>query len=155
VLGDARLTVTRQPNDQFDILLIDAFSSDAVPAHLLTVEAIKTYLTKIKPDGIVILHLSNRNLDLRGPAQAAAIASGGHGLLQRHVGDPQKPFMWESSEDAVIIARNEAALAPYAHDPRWTRAKTSVRPWTDDYTNVAASLVARMRQDWAERGKKR
>jgi spermidine synthase len=155
VLGDARLTVTRQPNDQFDILLIDAFSSDAVPAHLLTVEAIKTYLTKIKPDGIVILHLSNRNLDLRGPAQAAAVASGGHGLLQRHVGDPQKPFMWESSEDAVIIARNEAALAPYANDPRWTRAKTSVRPWTDDYTNVAGSLVARMRQDWAERGKKR
>ena len=91
VLGDARLTVTRQPNDQFDILLIDAFSSDAVPAHLLTVEAVKTYLTKIKPDGIVILHLSNRNLDLRNPAQAVAIAAGGHALLQllrRHLRMP-------------------------------------------------------------------
>jgi SAM-dependent methyltransferase len=154
VLGDARLTVTRQPNDQFDILLIDAFSSDAIPAHLLTVEAVKTYLAKIKPDGIVILHLSNRNLDLRNPAQAVAIAAGGHALLQHHGADPDKPFMWESSEDALIIARNEAALAPYASDPRWTRAVATVRPWTDDYTNLIGSLIAQMKYNWEARAQK-
>ncbi len=153
VLGDARLTVTRKPDDSYDILLIDAFSSDAVPAHLLTVEAVRTYLTKIKPDGIVILHLSNRNLELRSPAQAAAIAAGGHALLQRHVSDPKNPFMWESSEDAVIIARSEAALAPYAADPRWTRAKATVRPWTDDYTNVIGAMTARMKEKWFEKKK--
>ncbi len=152
-LGDARLTVTRQADNQFDILLIDAFSSDAVPAHLLTVEAIKTYLAKIKPDGVVILHLSNRNLDLMGPAQAAALAAGGHALVQRHIGDPQKPFMWESSEDAVIIARDAAALAPYAWDGRWTAAKAAVRPWTDDYTNIVGALVSRMRERWGEKTK--
>lgn len=148
VLGDARFTVTRQPDDQYDILLIDAFSSDAVPAHLLTVEAVKTYLTKIKPDGIVILHLSNRNLDLRRPAQAVAIAAGGHALLQQYQSDPEKPFLWESSEDALIIARNEAALAPYLADPNWTRAVATVRPWTDDYTNLIGSLIAQMRINW-------
>jgi SAM-dependent methyltransferase len=154
VLGDARLTITRQPNDQYDILLIDAFSSDAVPAHLLTVEAVKTYLSKIKPDGIVILHLSNRNLDLRSPAQAVAIAAGGHALLQQHPGDPDKPFMWESGEDALIIARNEAALAPYISDPKWTRAVATVRPWTDDYTNLIGSLISQMKINWAARAKK-
>ena len=154
VMGDARLTVTKQANDQFDILLIDAFSSDAVPAHLLTVEAIRTYLTKIRPDGVVILHLSNRNLDLRGPAEAAALAAGGYALAQHHSADPSHPFMWESDEDALIIARNEAALAPYASDPRWTRAKTTVRPWTDDYTNIIGALASRMRQNWAAKMKR-
>ncbi|HEY2359258.1 MAG TPA: fused MFS/spermidine synthase, partial [Phenylobacterium sp.] len=62
VLGDARLTLAEQPTDLFDILLIDAFSSDAVPTHLLTEEAVRGYLTHIKPDGVLILHLSNRNL---------------------------------------------------------------------------------------------
>ena len=109
----------------------------------------KTYLTKIKPDGIVILHLSNRNLDLRGAAQAVAIAAGGHALLQHHEAAPDKPFMWESSEDALIIARNEAALAPYVSDPKWTRAVATVRPWTDDYTNLVGSLIAQMKINWA------
>ncbi len=153
VLGDARLTVTRQPNDQFDILLIDAFSSDAIPAHLLTVEAVKTYLSKIKPDGIVILHLSNRNLNLRDPAEAVAIAAGGHALFQHYESDPQKPFMWESSEDVLIIARNEAALAPYVSDPSWRRATATVRPWTDDYTNLVGALISQTKINWAARAK--
>jgi SAM-dependent methyltransferase len=150
VIGDARLTVTRQPKDRFDILLIDAFASDSVPAHLLTVEAVKTYLERIKPDGIVILHLSNRNLDLRSPAMAVAQAAGGAGLLQRHVEAPGAPPMWESSEDALIIARDPAALAPYAADPRWTASDpTRARPWTDDYTNLAGALYARQKERWA------
>ena len=62
VIGDARLTLARQAPDQLDVLLIDAFSSDAVPAHLLTVEAVRGYLTKLKPDGVLILHLSNLEL---------------------------------------------------------------------------------------------
>ncbi|MFI4966116.1 MAG: spermidine synthase, partial [Caulobacterales bacterium] len=82
VLGDARLTVAKQPADIFDILLIDAFSSDAVPTHLLTTEAVRGYLTHLKPDGVLILHLSNRNLDLNGPAQAVARAAGGVALIQ-------------------------------------------------------------------------
>jgi hypothetical protein len=152
-LGDARLTLGRQPDTRFDILLIDAFSSDSVPAHLLTVEAMRMYLAKIKPDGVVILHLSNRNLELDGPAQAVAQAAGGHALLQVHEANPALPEMWESAEDAVIVARTEAGLAPFAADPRWRPADPrGVRPWTDDYTNLFGALVRRLEGRW-ERGK--
>ena len=64
VIGDARLTLQRQAPNQYDILLIDAFSSDSIPAHLLTVESIRMYLQRLRPNGILILHLSNRNLNL-------------------------------------------------------------------------------------------
>jgi SAM-dependent methyltransferase len=149
VIGDARLTVARQAKNQFDILLIDAFSSDSVPAHLLTVEAVRSYLERVKPDGIVILHLSNRNLDLRSPAMAVTQAAGGAGLLQRHTEAPGAPALWESSEDAVIVARDPAALAPFAADSRWTAIDpTRARPWTDDYTNLAGALYARQKERW-------
>jgi hypothetical protein len=152
-LGDARLTLTRQPDGRFDVLLIDAFSSDSVPAHLLTIEAMRMYLAKIKPDGVIILHLSNRNLELDGPAQAVALAAGGHALLQVHDANPRLPEMWESSEDAVIVARTSAALAPFATDPRWRPADPrDVRPWTDDYTNLFGALVRRLQGRWASGG---
>jgi SAM-dependent methyltransferase len=149
VLGDARLTLNRQPNRRFDILLIDAFSSDSVPAHLLTVEALRMYLAKLKPDGIVILHLSNQNLDLVNPAQALVAAAGGHGLLQRHTADPSLPDLWEASEDAVIAANSEAALAPFEADKSWRPLDPhGVRAWTDDYTNLFGALVRRTRERW-------
>jgi len=149
VVGDARLTVARQPKDSFDILLIDAFSSDSVPAHLLTVEAVRSYLERVKPDGVVILHLSNRNLELRSPAMAVARAAGGVALLQRHQEAPGAARLWESSEDALIIGRDAAALAPYAADPRWTPANPNLaRAWTDDYTNVPGALYARLKEQW-------
>jgi spermidine synthase len=147
ILGDARLTLNHQPERRFDILLIDAFSSDSVPAHLLTVEAVKMYLSKLKPDGVVILHLSNRNLDLNAPAQAVAAAAGGHALFQRHLADNAKPALWESSEDAVIVSPTEAGLAPFLPDKRWDYIKPNLtRPWTDDYTNLFGALVRRTEQ---------
>ncbi|HRD28124.1 MAG TPA: fused MFS/spermidine synthase [Caulobacter sp.] len=147
VLGDARLTLARQPADSFDILLIDAFSSDSVPAHLLTVEAVRGYLARLKPDGVLILHLSNRNLELRAPAMAVAKAAGGYALLQRHNKDWQTPNMWESSEDALIIGRSAAALAPYEADERWQLSDpTLARPWTDDYTNLVGALWGRLKE---------
>jgi len=151
VLGDARLTLTKQPNETFDILLIDAFSSDAVPAHLLTVEAMKGYLAKLKPDGVLIVHLSNRNLELRSPAMAVAEAAGGFSLMQRHDAASDSPPLWESSEDAMIVTKQLAALAPYEADKRWTATNpTLARPWTDDYMNLVGALYAQMKEryDW-------
>lgn len=150
VIGDARLTVARQPAGSFDILLIDAFSSDAVPAHLLTVEAVRGYLTKLKPDGILILHLSNRNLDLMHPAQAVARAAGGWGLAQNYVSPEKDPEgTWESSEDAVIIAKSHEALAGYLATGKWRQGDPfKTRPWTDDYTNLAGSLYANLKGRW-------
>jgi len=150
VIGDARLTVAEQPAGSFDILLIDAFSSDAVPAHLLTVEAVRGYLTKLKPDGILILHLSNRNLDLMYPAQAVARAAGGWSLAQNYVAPAKDPEgTWESSEDAIIVAKNREALAGYMATGRWRWGDPfRARPWTDDYTNLAGSLYAKLQERW-------
>ena len=148
VLGDARLTLARQAPNQFDILLIDAFSSDAVPTHLLTTEAVRGYLTKLKPDGVLILHLSNRNLDLNGAAQAVAKAAGGVALIQHYrPKEGQDRGGWPSPEDAVIIARSPAGLAPFVHDARWKPTEPDkVRPWTDDYVNLVGALIRRTKE---------
>ncbi|MFZ5669789.1 MAG: fused MFS/spermidine synthase [Pseudomonadota bacterium] len=160
VIGDARLTLAKQPTDQFDILLIDAFSSDAVPAHLLTVEAVRSYLSRLKPDGILVLHLSNRNLDLNAPAMAVARAAGGYALLQRHYEPSNFPNQWESQEDALIVARTPQALIPYAASGQWEQTRPDlVRPWTDDYTNLVGAMARRFQERFdqfrAELGSKR
>jgi spermidine synthase len=148
VLGDARLTLQKQPAEAFDILLIDAFSSDAIPAHLLTVEAVKGYLAKLKPDGVLVLHLSNRHLELMKPAAAVAEAAGGFALAQHHVQDSLSPQYWESSENVIIVGRSRAALQAYVDDARWEPAKADgVAPWTDDYTNLIGALT----RVWTER----
>jgi SAM-dependent methyltransferase len=145
VLGDARLGLARQPAATFDLLLIDAFSSDAVPTHLLTVEALRGYLRRLKPDGVLVLHLSNRHLDLKDPAQAAAHAAGAAALLQEHRVRPGQGGDWETDEDAVIIGRSAAALRPFAADSRWRAADPhQVRPWTDDYVNLPGALWRRL-----------
>lgn len=144
-LGDARLTMSRKRPDLYDVLLVDAFSSDSVPAHMLTVEAARLYLAKIRPDGVVILHVTNRNLDLAGPAQAVALAAGGVALFQDHPKDPASPELSDTHEAAVLIARNAAALAPFAADGRWESADPhGVRPWTDNYTDLFGALTRKM-----------
>ncbi|MFN3514396.1 MAG: spermidine synthase [Phenylobacterium sp.] len=149
VLGDARLTLSKQPAEAFDILLIDAFSSDAVPAHLLTVEAVRGYLERLKPDGVLILHLSNRNLDLVSPAMAVAYEAGGEALLQRYRPPSDRPALRESAEDALIIARSYEALARFAADPRWDETEpTLARPWRDDYVNLVGALYTQMKDRW-------
>jgi SAM-dependent methyltransferase len=148
VLGDARLTLAQQPTGVFDILLIDAFSSDSVPTHLLTVQAVRGYLTHLRPDGVLILHLSNRNLDLNGPAQAVAKAAGGVALIQHFRPTPETDRSgWPSPEDAVIIGKSRAALEPFVRDPRWKLTDANgVKPWTDDYTNLFGALWRRFLQ---------
>lgn len=149
VVGDARLTLARQAPGTFDVLLLDAFSSDSIPAHLLTVEAMRGYLTLLKKDGVLILHLSNRNLELITPALAVARAAGGEALVQQHDEAQGMPMYWESSEDVVLVARDRAALAPYMADDRWRQIDPGrVRPWTDDYTNLPGALMARLKQRW-------
>jgi hypothetical protein len=143
VVGDARLKMVDEPKDKYDILLVDAFSSDAVPAHLLTRQALELYLSKVKPDGVVIMHLSNRHLDLMAPVAATAMAAGGFPLAQHYEADPLENARYvESSQDVIIIGRDRAALAPYEADKRWGAAEShGVRVWTDDYTNIFGAMV--------------
>ncbi|WP_420479801.1 spermidine synthase [Brevundimonas sp. FT23028] len=141
VLGDARLTLNQQPAHSFDLLIIDAFSSDAVPTHLLTIEAIRGYLNLLKPDGVVLLHLSNRNLDITLPTLAAAQELGVPLLHQIYFESGDMPAMAEASTEAVILSPTEQGLADFRRDNRWRSVgETTVRPWTDDYVNLFGSL---------------
>ena len=152
VIGDARLTLARQPADEFDLLLVDAFSSDSVPAHLLTVEAMRSYLAHIKPDGVVVMHLTNRNLDLMSPVAAIAKAAGGFALQQSYHPPPGFTPFTDSREDAILIARDPATLTAFEVGPRWLPAQDhGVRVWTDDYSNLFGALARRFEQRRRER----
>jgi len=141
VLGDARLTMGAEAPGSYDLLVIDAFSSDAVPTHLLTVEAIEGYLKLLKPDGVVVLHLSNRNLDITRPAVAAARALNMPDLHQIYLEGETSADMAEASTEALILSNTEAGLAAFRNDPRWRQVDPEgVRPWTDDYVNLFGSL---------------
>jgi len=141
VLGDARLTLAKQPAGSYDLLIIDAFSSDAVPTHLLTEEAVAGYLRLLKPDGVVLLHLSNRNLEITLPAIASAQTLGVPVLHQIYYEKDGTPEMAEAATEAVILGRSEAALADFRADARWKAPqRTGVRPWTDDYVNLFGAL---------------
>jgi len=146
VLGDARLTLAYQPDDRFDMLLIDAFSSDSIPTHLLTREAITDYLRVVKDDGVVVLHLSNRHLELAMPTVNAARLAGAHDRHQIYVEREGLPVMAEASTEALILSPTAEGLALFADDPRWkTIAPNEVRPWTDDYVNVVGALTRQIR----------
>jgi hypothetical protein len=145
VLGDARLTLAKETPGSYDLLIIDAFSSDAVPTHLLTVEAIEGYLALLKPNGVVLLHLSNRNLDITLPAIAAAQTLGRPSLHQLYYERDDTPEMAEASTEALILSPTPEGLTDFLADPRWnTPARTAVRPWTDDYVNLFGSLQRSM-----------
>jgi SAM-dependent methyltransferase len=148
VLGDARLQLEKAPPASFDILLVDAFASDSVPTHLLTVEAMRTYLRVLKPGGVVVLHLSNRNLALIGPASAAVRAAGGVPLEQLFYSPVSDSYV-ESSSHVLMFAAGQAPLSPYLGSGKWTAPDEPGRAWTDDYTNIVGAIWAKLKDKTA------
>ena len=146
VLGDARLNLAAEPKQRYDLLLVDAFSSDAIPAHLLTVEAMRLYLDRIKPNGIIVMHLTNRHLELIEPVAETVRAAGALALVQRYRPQGANPII-DAPEDAIVIAKDPRALDAFRADPRWsTPALSTTRIWTDDYVNLFGALVRGMRR---------
>jgi hypothetical protein len=141
-LGDARLSLEREPPQGFDVLAVDAFSSDAIPVHLITREALATYLRHMKPDGIVAFHVSNRFLDLIPVVARIAREQGALALLVEDDPDEDDPGA-RSRSDWVLVSRSGKALgakailernaAPAEDQPNW-------RTWTDDYSNLIQIL---------------
>ena len=141
VVGDARLTVAKEKDQSFDYLLIDAFSSDAIPVHLLTVEALSMFMSKIKDRGVLALHLSNRHMDL--PSAVAATLDKIAGLSAVVVRDtPDKKFKDASPSEVMLISRHPEVISEAR---RWTGARApddrGARPWTDDYSDIVSSLL--------------
>lgn len=149
VLGDARLTVAKEPAHAFDLLLVDAFSADNIPTHLLTREAFAIWFRALKPGGVLMLHLSNRNLALEAPVAATAQAAGATALMQNFAPPKGTPEIAVSASQVMILSQSRGNLARFASDPRWRPARDEgVRPWTDEYTNIIGPLVALQSAMW-------
>jgi hypothetical protein len=134
VLGDARLSLARAPRQAYDLIIVDAFNSDAIPVHLLTREAIGVYLDKLAPGGIVALHLSNRYLDLEPVVAALARERS----LAARIGTGTLSGFFFNASTWAVVARSDADLGPLAADARWpqTKTKRGVPAWTDDYSSL-------------------
>jgi hypothetical protein len=136
LLGDARLTLERQEPQQFDVLAVDAFSSDAIPIHLLTREALALYFHHLKPDGILALHVSNRYLDLIPVCARGAQEFDKQAMVVSDEGDEAD---YLSSSTWVLLTSQAAWFQTDAFkgaDISAGKAATRFRTWTDDYSNI-------------------
>lgn len=140
LLGDARLRMTEANAGEFDLIVLDAFSSDAVPVHLITVEAMQMYRGKLADDGVMAIHISNRHFELAAPIAKVAQTVDMPIKLQRF-----KPSKEEFTDGAfpshvLLLAKTEAAFGALAEDARWAEIDPSPnRVWTDDYANVLSA----------------
>ena len=138
VLGDARLTLTEEPDGHLDVLVIDAFSSDAIPIHLLTREAVVLYMDKLAADGVLVVHISNRFLNLT-PVLARIVEELGYAALRgarnkidRDIDIAGTKSVW------ALIAHNQAMIDALALSEVWGPLEASMdqRVWSDDFSNL-------------------
>ncbi len=138
VLGDARLQLEREPDQRFDVLVVDAFSGDSVPIHLLTQEAFAQYFRHLKPDGILAVHITNRFLDLRPVVKTAA----------DHFKKDVRLVESDNIPDKLVFASRWALISSdpaFFKDPRLSNATAFVNPtgfqaWKDDYSSIFSIL---------------
>jgi spermidine synthase len=143
VLGDARLTMAREPSSSYDVIFLDAFTSDALPVHLITEEAMQMYLEKLAPGGLLVVDASNNYVDLESVVAAVAHDCRLHGLiaLDDHISakdeaEGKYPSYW------IVLARAPTDFGALARSERWRPIQTKklIRGWTDDYSNVLSVL---------------
>jgi hypothetical protein len=140
VLGDARQSLAKAGSARYDLMVLDAFSSDAIPIHLLTREAITLYLSHLKTDGLLAFHISNRHLALRPVLSDLAADLGLSAVAQLH--QMVRNEAGQTASEWLLMARTASAFGSLAADPRWvhTAPRPGARVWTDDYSNVVSAL---------------
>jgi hypothetical protein len=139
VLGDARLSLARTPDHRYDLIILDAFSSDSIPIHLLTWEAMKLYLTKLADDGILAFHISNRYLNLKPVIGDLARDAHLECLLQEDRKLSEADIKGKKlGSDWVVMAHRKSNLGKLPEDPRWKPllGRPGERLWTDDFSNI-------------------
>ena len=150
VIGDGRLTLANEKAGSIDLLVIDAFSSDAIPVHLLTTQAFELYFSRLSADGVLLFHVSNKYMDLP-PVLAAVADKHGAAALQVRTG----PGVWPVDGSVhkfparlVAIARKPGHLKQLAGNGRWELLHNdkAVYPWSDDYSNVLTAIWRKMWQ---------
>jgi hypothetical protein len=146
VIGDARLTFAREPDGVYDLIIVDAYSSDAIPIHLATEEAMEIYKAKLAPQGAVVMHVSNRHLELSSVVVGIADANDLKSWVYSE--DTNRDAEYIFSTSVVVSAREEADVGKLASSEQWalTEAKDNQRVWTDDYSNVLGAVWRRLRR---------
>ena len=145
VMGDARLTFAKQPDGIYDLIVVDAYSSDAIPIHLATEEAMKIYKDKLAPQGVVLMHVSNRHLELSSVVVGIADANDLKSWVYSEDSNRDNEYIFATS--VVVSAREEADVGKLASSDEWelTEPTEGQRVWTDDYSNVLGAVYRRLR----------
>ena len=145
VIGDARLTFAREPDGVYDLIIVDAYSSDAIPIHLATQEAMKIYKDKLGPRGAVLMHVSNRHLELASVVVGIANANGLKSWVYDEDSGRDDEYIFATN--VVVSARAEADVGVLASSDKWeeSEARANQRVWTDDYCNVLGAVYRRLR----------
>ena len=143
-IGDARIVLAGEPVGGLDVLVVDAFSSDAVPVHLLTREALRVYRRRLAPGGLLLMHISNRFLDLE-PVLAAAQRDGWHAALRHYRVDASEAELGYATSMWVALARSPEPLhrlraATGAGNWRDLHARAGFIGWSDDFASVLPLL---------------
>ena len=145
-LGDARLSMEQQPPQNYDVIALDAFSGDAIPAHLLTVEAFAVYQRHLKPNGVIVVHTSNRHLNLR----PIVVLLAEHYSMQVVAVDAEDAGgVGDSSSEWMLVTNNQEFLDledVRIYTSSLVRPDPSIRVWTDQYSNLFQILT--MWDDW-------
>ncbi|HSW40041.1 MAG TPA: fused MFS/spermidine synthase, partial [Acidobacteriota bacterium] len=140
VLGDARLRIEETLDETYGLIVLDAFSSDAIPVHLITEEAVDLYFSKLAPGGMMAFHISNRNLDLRPVLAGAAKRLNLKGVFREDREQDEQigkfPSTW------AVLARTADDLGPLADNPGWIDVESIADPvfWSDDFSNILSVL---------------
>ena len=152
VLGDARLRLEDAPDASYDLIFVDAFLGAAIPIHLLTREAMALYLRKLKPNGMVAMHVSNSHLELA--TVAAGIANANNAIARIYDGGD---VQMDASEQhwvprVAAIARRDEDFGVLAQSKFWPVRKRDPkqRVWTDDYSNIFGSMLRRLDEERSE-----
>ena len=143
ILGDGRLSLEREPNQRYDLLAIDAFSGDSIPMHLVTREAMATYVRHIKPDGVIVFQATNRYVDISLVVERLAAEFGLTAVLVSDVPESDEGAdYWDSSTDQIIVTRNKQLLSAPQIGPvaEPLPPRPDFRIWTDDYYNLLRIL---------------
>jgi hypothetical protein len=141
IVGEGRLALMREPSQSFDVLLLDAFTSDAIPMHLMTREAVAMYVDKLVPAGLLLVNISNRYVELAPVLGAIAADLGMDGRWRSFVPSDAESDAGLLMSTWAVLARNADALGAVAGDDRWHRLPdTGLRVWTDNYSSLMAVI---------------
>jgi hypothetical protein len=145
VIGDARLTFAKEPDGLYDLIIVDAYSSDAIPIHLATQEAMNIYKHKLAPQGAVLMHVSNRHLELASVVVGIADANGLKSWVFNEDSGRDDEYIFTTS--VVVSARDEADVGTLASSEQWVQTDPTAgqRVWTDDYSNILGAVWRRLR----------